>query len=211
MDPISRHHRLRVARVTVVVSLALTATPTFAIDPPAPVTTAPFVESSRRVSVHLSFSHWFSGALGQPDGYLTPALAIGVRPGVRNLELGLRYSVAPGRLTLPSGARSVVGFASFEVLASREMRVGRQALRVFAGPFGAIVHTEGSSVGYGVGLAAGAELTFGVAGRADVGIGPFFAARGVYYALPGDAAPAAIDDGWRRDAQIDLGVVLSFL
>ncbi len=203
--------RQLIAQCALSLIVTLPATPAFALDPPPSSAAPPFVESNRLVSVHLAFAHCFSGALGQPDGYLTPAIAIGVRPGLRNLELGLRYSIAPGRLTLPSGARSVVGFASVEVFGSREMRVGRQGLRVFAGPFGAIVHTDGSSLGYGVGLAAGAELTFGLAGRADVGIGPFFAARGVYYTLPGEAAPSSVDDGWHRDAQIDIGVALSFL
>jgi hypothetical protein len=155
------------------------------------------------VRLALGFSHWFGPTLGSPDGVTTPAVAVGVRPGLSFLEMCARYAVSlepierdevPGR----------VGFLSLEVVASREMRAGNQTLLASVGPFGLLDHAGGSLAG-GYGVVFDVEYLFetGLPGRIAMGI--FLATRVVYYALPGEERDLLGDA--RRDAQIDLGLV----
>jgi hypothetical protein len=143
--------------------------------------------STHRLHLALGFSHWFGPTLGSPDGFTTPAVAVGVRPGVAFLELVARYTVS---------LESHIGFASLEVLATREMHLGNQALVAHVGPLGLVSHGGEPSPAAGYGVAFGLEYLFATGLGAGNALGIFLGTRVVY----------GFGDG-RRDAQIDLGVI----
>jgi hypothetical protein len=207
---------------TVTLLVLAAAAPVSAQDPPAPVEIAgepeppcePVAEvprparSDHRVAVAIGFSHWFGATFGSPDGFTTPALAVGVRPGLPFLELRLRYSIALQRLQLPRGAGDDhVGFASLEVAATHGLEVAGSRIDLRAGGVGAMVHAR--SVTGGAGIVIGAEWSFPTGLPPDFAVGVFFDARVLLYVLPGDAGDIFSPAG-RRDAQLDLGVVLTF-
>jgi hypothetical protein len=165
--------------------------------------------SRRRVAVSLGFSHWFGPTFGSPDGFTTPMVAVGVRPALSFLEIRARYTrstsaAAPRDTAGGEPVRGLVGFASLELLVSRELRVGRHALNAFAGPAALLDHAGGSSVGYGFGVALGVEYTIRTGLAQGHAAGPFLGARQVFYVLPDDRF--GLGDA-RRDAQIDLGLL----
>src|SRR5262245_1062696 len=73
-------------------------------------------------AVTVGSSHWVGQTFGTPIGLSTPSIAVGVHPGLRWLELGLRYSLAIAPLPLPGGGQGRVGFVSLEAVLTREMR-----------------------------------------------------------------------------------------
>jgi len=157
--------------------------------------------SSTRVRVALGFGHWFGSTVGSPKGISTPALGIGVRPGVSFLEVRVEYALSIRELDLPSSNSSRVGFAVLELVANKEMRVGDQTLNAHVGPLGVLVHA-GSRVGGGFGLVIGAEYLFNLALAFPSAIGVFVHAREVFYRLGPERTTLTTPE-----AQIDLGVV----
>jgi hypothetical protein len=171
-----------------------------------PVVSAPESDtpSDHRLVGTLGFAHWFGSTFGSPDGISTPELSLGGRPGLSWLDLRFRYSLSLKRFDLPDGRRSYVGFASLEVLVSRELRIGSQALNGFVGVEGSINHSIGG-VGNGLGVVLGAEylLATGLGHRHAAGF--FVVTHEILYTLPGDSSNLLNNP--RRDAQVDLGVV----
>lgn len=157
--------------------------------------------SAHRLAVELGFSHWFGDTFGAPDGFRTPMLSVGVRPGLPFLEVRLRYAVALAGLALPEGGDEVVGFASLELLATHGLAAGTQKLEVLAGPVATLAHAGGASGG--LGLTVGTQWTFALTG--ELALGVFFEGRTLFYVLPGDSRDL-LDDP-RHDAQLDLGIV----
>jgi len=153
-------------------------------------------------TVNVGSSHWVGQTFGTPIGLSTPGVAIGVRPGLQWLEVGLRYTLAVQVLPLPGGTYSRVGFIGLEAALVKELRVGEQRLALGAGPAAAIIHS-GLGAGWGVGPVLFARWIIDVGER--LGLGPFFAMRPVFYTLPGDAALLG-----RQDMQADLGVTAAF-
>ncbi len=181
----------------------------------APATTAapaPRGRSTRQITVSAGFAHWYGGTFDAPVGMYTPGITVGVRPGLAWLEARLHYTVSLVELPLPAGGASRVGFALIEGLLTHELRTGIQRLMIGGGPLGGLVHTAG-----GVGAALGGVLTARllIAISRVAWLGPFFELRALLYTLPGSALPIyEFRDGQLRaghsDAQIDLGVAMSF-
>lgn len=157
--------------------------------------------SPTRAQVSLGFSHWYGETFGSPDGYTTPVVAVGVRPGVRFLEVRGRYTLSVRPLDLPAGDAARVGFGSLEVVALRELRRGDETLVASAGPLALVDHAGRAPVRGGYGLALGLEYLFALGPTSALGV--FVSTRQVFYTLPGDASLRSP----RRDAQIDLGVI----
>ena len=158
--------------------------------------------SKLSATVSLGSSHWVGQTFGTPIGMSTPGFAIAVRPGLRWLEVGVRYSLAVQVLPLPGGSYSRVGFIGIEAALVKELRVADQRLSIGAGPAAAIIHS-GLGAGWGIGPVLFARWLIDVGER--LGIGPFFAMRPVFYTLPGDATLLG-----RQDLQADLGVTATF-
>lgn len=173
-------------------------------DPKKPATVAAFV--------NVGFSHWFGETFGAPAGMTTPALVVGVRPGLEFLELRAHYTLSVLRHELPSnGERSLVGFANLDVLLSRELRVAGERMMVQCGPSAGFVHTnEGLGLAYGVVFATRYLIDMGE----HFALGPFFDVRWQSYDLPGSPNSDAKDEGLlnagRTDAQSQVGVALAF-
>ena len=160
--------------------------------------------SKHRLAVSVGFSHWFGRTLGNPDGYTTPSICIGVRPGLGFLELRARYAITVVPLTLQSGVQTRAGFASLEVTINRELRIGGTSLAVFAGPLGVLFHSDGG-VAPGFGVVAGVEYLFITGLPHGNSVGVVLGIRGVYYHLPGEHLNLLTEA--RRDAQVDLGLI----
>jgi hypothetical protein len=167
--------------------------------------------SRHQLVFSAGFSHWYGDTLGAPVGTYTPGLAVGVRPGIPWIEVGLHYTLSAVELSLPNGSQSHIGFASAEFKVTREMRYETQRLVVGCGPHIGFVHTR-----EGIGFEGGAGLLARY--LVDVGdilsVGPFFEARALLYKLPGSSKPIY---EWRdgklvaghSDAQIHLGVAVT--
>lgn len=157
--------------------------------------------SNHRLALELGFSHWFGETFGSPDGIGTPAISVGVRPGVRFLELRARYAVAVTRLPLPGGGREHVGFASLELAVGHGLSIGNQRLEVYVAPLAALVHASEASLGGG--LLLGTRWLFATRMPAETTIGVFFEGRQIFYTLSAGGAA-------RRDGQMDIGVAATF-
>lgn len=172
------------------------------VEAPAPAAAPPPPARAVQVTVSLSASHWIGSTFGSPIGMTTPALSVAVRPGLKWLELGLRYSLAVVPVTVPGGGLSRVGFISLDALLTRELRVAEQRFALAVGPSGTVIHSS-LGAGFGVSLVLAARYLIDVNERFS--LGPFFAMRPTFYNLPGDAKLLG-----RTDAQGDIGVVATF-
>jgi hypothetical protein len=171
-----------------------------------------YPRSTRQLLVNLGFSHWYGGTFGAPIGASTPALVVGVRPGVQFLELRLHYTVALREQPLPTGDMSTVGFANFDALLSHELRVGSARMVLGCGPSIGFVHTKD-----GAGISVGADLSarYLLDVTEVIALGPFFDARAQLYELPRSPLPLyEIRDGQlepgHSDMQLQVGVAVSF-
>jgi hypothetical protein len=160
--------------------------------------------STRQLTVQVGFGHWYGKNFGAPIGATTPALTVGVRPGLRWVELRAYYSVTTDPLVLPTtGETSVVGFAHFDVTLSHELRVGRQRMVMGCGPSAGFVHTK-----QGIGFSVGSDLyaRYMIDVGAVLALGPFADVRAMYYDLPGSDVPIFENN----DTHIQIGVAGSF-
>lgn len=142
----------------------------------------------------------------------TPALVVGVRPGISLLEIRAHYTVSLDKHELPTnGERSHVGFANLDLLMTRELRASNERMILQFGPAAGFVHTkQGLGFAYGAVLAARYMIDMGK----GFALGPFFDARWQLYDLPGSDVPLyEVDDGkleaGHSDAQSHVGVALS--
>lgn len=174
---------------------------------------ARYPRSPHQLTVNLGFGHWYGGTFGAPIGISTPALTVGVRPGVRFLELRAYYSVSLLDLELPTnGENSHVGFANFDLAATHELRVGIQRMVMGAGVTGGFMHT---SQGVGPSLGATLYARYMLDVSSLISIGPYMDARALLYELPGSDVPIYdIVDGrlvaGHSDAHMQIGVAASF-
>jgi hypothetical protein len=150
--------------------------------------------SGHRANATIGLSHWFGPTFGNQDGLTTPTIGLGVQPGVRFLEIRVRYALALTHSPL-------VGFLTLGLVATKELQFNKQHLEVYAGPEGLMVHDGAATFGFAGNL--GARWMFDIPTRITHSAGLFFEAREVFYTLPGDPS------GFRHDAQIDLGGVVT--
>jgi hypothetical protein len=187
-------------------------------EPPAPTTQeavsrSKYPRSPHQLFVNLGFSHWYGQTFGAPIGVSTPALIVGVRPGVRFLEVRLHYTLSLRRLELPTnGERSRIGFGNLDLQLSHELRLGGQRMVMGFGPSAGFVHTS-QGVGFSVGAVLSARYLIDIADV--VATGPFLDVRAQLYHLPGSDVPffEFVDGGLNAghsDLQLQLGVALSF-
>lgn len=186
--------------ISVLLALALLASPAIAR---ADETTRP---SPRRLAVAVGFSHWFGATFGSPDGYSTPTFSVGVRPGLRFLELRFRTTFSVRAFDFGTGRSGPASFTSLGVLLEHEIRLGRQSFGAFVGPEAIAVRADGTSFGFG--LALGVELLVRTGLPDHHAVGFFLAAREVFFELASDQD--SLRAGSRRDGQIDLGVITTF-
>ncbi|HTU60973.1 MAG TPA: hypothetical protein VMF89_21115, partial [Polyangiales bacterium] len=143
----------------------------------------------------------------------TPAFVVGVRPGLSWLQLRLHYTASIYKLELPTnGKKSSVGFANFDALLSRELRVAGERMIVLGGFSGGFVHTS-----QGIGPAFGSVLAahYMIDVSPSIALGPFFDFRWQLYRLPKSDEPFYRRENGRlrtghSDAQSQIGVALSF-
>ncbi|MHB8878327.1 MAG: hypothetical protein ACYC8T_31915 [Myxococcaceae bacterium] len=161
----------------------------------------PVGASSRRLSLTLGFAHWFGRTFDAPPGIGTPAVGIGIRPGVSFLEVRARYLFTLAPLTRLSGERSRYGQASLALVLCRELSSAGHSLNAFAGPLGVLTHGGAPGVAGGYGAVVGVEylIASGLSGANRFGI--FTQSQALSYSLPGDSP------GMRSDVQVDLGFV----
>lgn len=169
----------------------------------ASATAEPSPASPRRLAIGLGFSHWFGTTFGSPDGYSTPTLWAGVRPGLRFLELRFRTSFSTSGFDYRTGRRGPASFTSLGVMVEHELHLGRQSLGIFLGPEAVAVRADGTSFGFDLALGFEFLIHTGLAPRHTVGF--FVAAREMFYRLGSDTT--SLFDASLRDGQIDLGVM----
>lgn len=163
--------------------------------PPAPTPAAP--RPPTRLRAELGFAHWFGEGVGSPDGVTTPEVALAVEPGVAWMELQVRYTRSLPPLPGAAATAEGLGFAAFSVLLQHELRVGGEALGVYAGPGWVLTHDAAGTLGQAWTVDVGARWWFAAGAHAEVG--PFVTAHQV--------SPI---DGAARSAQVDLGVTVAF-
>ncbi len=168
--------------------------------------------SDHELFFNVGFSHWYGGTFGAPAGYTTPALVVGVRPGLSLLELRAHYTVSVYDLPLPGGEEGIVGFGNLDVLFSHEIRRGEERMLMGFGPSGGFVHTrDGFGLAFGAVLAARMMIDL----SDSAALGPFFDARAQWYKLPNSDKPVYDEVDGRvqaghSDAQLQVGVAVSF-
>jgi hypothetical protein len=199
-------------RLAVLVLASLAASRHGAAAEPATVAAPPASSASRELFVDVGFSHWWSNTFGARIGASTPALVVGVRPGVPWLELRLHYTVSLDQLALPTnGEQSRVGFANLDVLLERELRVAGERMMILGGVAGGFVHTS-QGLGPALGSVIGVRYLIDVSSRWAVG--PFFDLRWQAYKLPGSDRPLYAVEGSlvtsHSDAQAQIGVAFSY-
>jgi hypothetical protein len=183
-----------------------------AAEPPVVAAKPADGPSARELFLDVGFSHWWSNTFGALVGASTPALVVGVRPGVPWLELRLHYTVSLEALTLPTnGQKSRVGFANLDVLLERELRVAGERMMILGGVAGGFVHTS-QGLGPALGSVIGVRYLIDVSARWAVG--PFFDLRWQAYKLPGSDRPLYEVEGSlvtsHSDAQAQIGVAFSY-
>jgi len=159
--------------------------------------------TAHRIQISAGFAHWFGSAFASPDGLSTPTITLGIRPGVWFLELRARYTFALVPISLGSGESGRVGFGSLALVANRELGHRGQTLNAFAGPLGALCH-DSTGTRPGFGLVVGTEYLFDPGWAAGNKLGPFMQVHELFYVLPSSGGQL------RRDAQVDLGVTITW-
>lgn len=140
-------------------------------------------------------------------------MIVGVRPGVKFLEVRLHYTLSIDRLALPDGDQSRVGFANLDLLFAYDMRHGPMRIMVGLGWMGGIVHTN-QGVGGTFGPVQVTRVMYQL--TETVGLGIFVDLRFQLYHLPGSDVPilsfgndAQLVFG-HCDAQVQSGLALTF-
>jgi hypothetical protein len=193
--------------------LGILAAVALAAAPPAAAPPAKPQPSTRELFIDVGFSHWWGKTFGAPIGASTPALLVGMRPGVRYLEVRLHYTVSLYGLELPTnGESSRVGFANVDVVLEHELRVAGERMMILGGVSGGLVHTS-QGVGPSVGSVLGVRYLIDVSPRWS--LGPFFDLRWQLYKLPGSDEPFyEVTDGQlvtgHSDAQAQIGVAFGY-
>jgi hypothetical protein len=168
--------------------------------------------SAVQFNIQLGFGHWYGATFGSPIGVTTPALTLGVRPGLKWLELRGYYSIAVRPLeNLSTGLPTTVGFAAWDVALTHEIARDGQRMVMGCGPSAGFIHVD-----QGVGFSFGADIFARYMIRLGnvLAIGPFVDARAMLYELPGSSAPILLFEDYNlryghSDAQIQIGVAAS--
>lgn len=167
------------------------------------------VASPRQLSLQIGSSHWYGPTVGTPVGLTTPAIVVGVRPGLRWLELRLGYTRTVRALSLATtGEKQHVGFVNLDAAITHELRVDGQRMVMGGGPVVGFVHaTEGSALAIGAALFA--RYLIDITGT--VAAGPYLDVRIQYYAFPGSGMGLGdVYDAGDSDLQSQLGIALAF-